>query len=107
MMAHHEQLGVTSLHRPSEKLERLPIEPSGPWFQIVFEGEPKVRKHLNFSVVRAPQVYNVGYSEGFQLPHVGLGLDCASEREPFAHEESLHRPGPLPIPKRPRRLENL
>jgi hypothetical protein len=38
---------------------------------------------------------------------VGLGLYCASEREPFAHEESLHRLGPPLIPKRPRRLENL
>jgi hypothetical protein len=36
-----------------------------------------------------------------------LGSDCASEREPFAHEERLHRLSPLSIPKRPRRLENL
>ena len=49
----------------------------------------------------------MGYSEGSQLLHVGPGLYCASERKPFAHEESLHRLGPLSLPKRPRRLENL
>jgi hypothetical protein len=38
---------------------------------------------------------------------VGLGFDCAAEREPFAHEERFHQLGPVWIPYRPRRLENV
>lgn len=64
-------------------------------------------KLLNLFIAGPSQIYNVGYSEGSQLPDVGLGLYCASEREPFAHEESLHRLGPVLIPSRPRRFKNL
>jgi hypothetical protein len=62
---------------------------------------------LNLKIVRAPEIYDVGYTEGSQLPCVGLGRDCASKREPGAHEESLHRLAPGRIPNRPRRLYNL
>lgn len=64
-------------------------------------------KLLNLSIVRPPQIYDVGYSERLQLLHVGLGFDCAAEREPFAHEERFHQLGPVWIPYRPRRLENV
>ena len=58
--------------------------------------EPDVSELADLGVVLAPpQVDDVGYAEGLQLLHMGLGLNCASEREPFAHEESLHRLGPL------------
>jgi len=67
-----------------------------------------MRKLTDIRIVLAPsQVYDVGYAEGLQLLYVGLGLDGASEREPFAHEESLHRLGPRLVPYRPRRLENV
>ena len=64
-------------------------------------------KLLNLAIIGAPEVYDVGYSEGSKLLHVGLGLDCASKREPWAHEESFHRLAPGRIPNRPRRLYNL
>jgi hypothetical protein len=107
VVTHDEQLGITSLRRFPIELKRPLVKPSGPWFEIVSEGKPEVEKLLNVSIVRPSQINDVGYSEGSQLLHVGLGLYCASEREPFAHEESFHRVGPLSIPNRPRRLENL
>ena len=64
-MAHHEQLGMPMLHRLSVKLQRALIKPSRSGFQVVLEGEPDVSELLNLSVVRAPQIYYVGYSEGF------------------------------------------
>ena len=107
-MAHHEQLGITLLHRFPVKLQRALVEPSRPWLLIVMKGEPDVWELTDLRVVLAPpQVDDVGYAEGSQLLYVGLGLDCASEREPFAHEESVHRLAPLSVPNRPRRLENL
>ena len=62
---------------------------------------------LNLPIIGAPEIYDVGDTEGSELLHVGLGLDCASKREPSAHEESLHRLAPGLIPNRPRRLYNL
>lgn len=94
-MAHHEQLGMTPLHRLSVELQRSLVEPSRSGLQVVWEGEPQARKFLNLFIVRPSQIYDVGYSESLQFLHVGLGFDCASEREPFAHEESFHRLGPL------------
>jgi hypothetical protein len=63
------------------------------------KGKPEMFEFSNLCVVSAPsQVYHVGYSEGLQLLHVGLGLYCASKREPFAHEEGFHRLGRLLVP---------
>jgi hypothetical protein len=62
---------------------------------------------LNLPIMGAPEVYHVGYSEGSKLLYVRLGRDCASKREPSAHEESFHRLAPGLIPNRPRRLYNL
>ena len=107
MVAHHEQFGITALRRFPIELKRPLVKPTGPWFEIVSERKPEVEKLLNVSIVRPSQINDVGYSEGFQLLHVSLALNCASEREPFAHEESFHRPGPVLIPTRPSRLENL
>jgi hypothetical protein len=106
-MAHHEQLGTPLLHCLSVKLQCSLVKPLRSGFQVVFEGKPEVRELLNLPIIRPTQIYYVGYSQGFQLLHLRLALDCASEREPFAHEESFHRLGPVSIPKRPRRLENL
>jgi hypothetical protein len=107
VVAHDEQFGVAFLHCLSVELQRSLIKPSRSGFQVVLEREPDVGKLLNLLIVRLAQVYYVGYSERFQLPCMRLGFNCASEREPFAHEESFHRLGPLSIPNRPRRLENL
>jgi hypothetical protein len=72
------------------------------------KGKPEVFEFSDLCVVSAPsQVYDVSYSEGLQVLHMCLGFNCASEREPIAHEESLHRLGPLSNSDRPRRLENL
>jgi hypothetical protein len=86
---------MTALRHFPIELKRSLVEPSGPRFHVVSKGKPDVGKLLDFFIVGPPQIYNVGYSEGSQLFHVGLGLYCASEREPFAHEESFHRLGPL------------
>jgi hypothetical protein len=107
MVAHHEQLGVALLHRLSVELQRSLIEPSRSGLEVVLEGKPDVSELLNVSVTRASEVYDVSYSERLQLLHMGLGFYCASEREPFAHEEGFHRLGALRNPNRPRRLENL
>jgi hypothetical protein len=104
VVAHHEQFGITLLQRLSVELQRALIEPSRPGLHVVLEGEPEVRELLDFFIVGPSQIYNVGYPEGSQLLHVGLGPYCASEREPFAHEESFHWRGPALIPNRPRRL---
>jgi hypothetical protein len=106
-MAHDEQLGVAMLHCLSVEPQRSLVKPSRPGFHVVWEGEPHMGKFLNLSIVRPPQIYDVGYSKSLQLLHMSLGLDCASEREPFAHEERFHRLGRLGNPNRPRRLENL
>jgi len=94
-MTHHEQLGLSLLHRSAVELKRSLIEPSRPGPHVVFEGKPEVRELLNFSIVRLAQIYYVGYSKSFQLLHMRLGFDCASEREPFAHEEGFHWLRPL------------
>jgi hypothetical protein len=104
VVAHDEQLGFTPLHRLTVELQSSLVEPSRSGFQVVLEREPDVSELLNLSVIRAPQVYDVSYSESLQLLDVGLGFDCASEREPFAHEESFHRLCLGSIPNRPRRL---
>jgi hypothetical protein len=69
------------------------------------KAKPSVMELADLRVVLAPaQIDDVGYAEGSKLLYVGLGFYCASEREPFAHEERLHRLGPLSDPNRPRRL---
>jgi hypothetical protein len=62
-MAHHEQLGMTPLHRLPVELQSSLVEPSRSGFQVVWEAEPQIRKLLNLFIVRAPQVYDVSYSE--------------------------------------------
>jgi hypothetical protein len=66
VVAHHEQPCVALLHRFSVELKRALVKPSRPWFLIVFEGEPEVGKLLNFPVVGAAEVYDVGYAEGLE-----------------------------------------
>jgi hypothetical protein len=107
VVTHNEQSRVTVLHCLSIKLERPFVEPSRPRLCIVFERQPEIFELLNLSIVGTSEVYNVGDSDSPKLFHVGLGLDCASKREPFAHEESFHRLAPGRIPNRPRRLYNL
>jgi len=51
VVAHDEQLGITSLHRFPIELQGPPIKPSRPWFHVVFEGKPKVGELLNLPVV--------------------------------------------------------
>jgi hypothetical protein len=63
-MAHDEQLGVTALHRFSEKLQSSLVEPSRSGFQIVWEGKPQAREFLDLFIVRLAQIYYVGYTEG-------------------------------------------
>ena len=65
VVAHDEQFGITFLYRLSVELQCSLIKPSRSGFQVVLEGEPHVSELLNLSVVRAPQIYYVGYSEGF------------------------------------------
>lgn len=107
-MAHNQQLGVAFPHRFSIELQRSLVKPLGSWLLVVVKAQPNVAELTHLRVVFAPsQVYDVGYAEGLQLLGVCLGLYCASKREPFAHEEGLHRLGLLLVPHRPRRLENL
>jgi hypothetical protein len=106
-MAHHEQFRVTVLHCFSIELQRPLVEPPRPRLRIVFERYPEMFKLLNLPIIRPPEVYNVGDSDSPKPLYVGPGLDCASKREPSAHEESFHRTAPGVIPNRPRRLYNL
>ena len=64
-------------------------------------------KLLNLLIVRSTQIYDVGYAEGLQFLRMSLGSYGASEREPFAHEESSQGLYRREVPNRPSRLENL
>jgi hypothetical protein len=106
-MAHHKQFRVTPLHGLPIELECPLVEPSRPWFRIVFERKPEMFELLNLQIMGAPEIYDVGYTDSLNLLYVGLGRDCASKREPSAHEEGLHRLALGRIPNRLRRLYNL